>query len=131
MATTIHPNASTILNFIENIQTTLIESDCFDIEYLEEQFPEVSIIGLLHLSDGELNEMFEFKSPKFYDEKNEYNYYKYWGYDENYDMTKMSKKQKKMITEMVRSEEVNKAIEFLWNKTNLCEDMMGEIVSFI
>ena len=164
MTTTIHPNATIITNFIRECQTYLIESECFDEEYLTEQFPEVSIIGLLHLSDGEINEMFEFKSPKFCEA------YHYMGYkhrdiewDELTDsddrvynlgieksriwcainvphqeqtekldtMTRMNKKQIKKFNETKKYDEINGAIEILWNNTNLCEDMMSEIVSFI
>jgi hypothetical protein len=60
-------NTATIINqFVKKIKDDIIESECFDNEYMNEKFEknETSIIGLLHLSDGELNEMYAFKSPK-------------------------------------------------------------------
>lgn len=70
-------NTASIINqFVKKIKDDLIESECFDEEGLDNLFEKnkESIMGLLQWSDGELNEMYAFKSPKFGKASVEYGY---------------------------------------------------------
>jgi len=71
-------NTATIINqFVQKIKDDIIESECFDNEYMIKKFEEnkLSIVGLLQLSDGELNEMYAFKTEKMGKASVEYGYW--------------------------------------------------------
>lgn len=68
----INPTAVIIKEFIKELREKIEWiTECFTEEHME-MFEETdrSIIGLLQLSDGELNDMFSFKTEKFCYEKN-------------------------------------------------------------